>query len=119
MAMILGSYTFAQPPATCTIPAARRRASGIETLGGMAFFSWGVFDAGEEVTLKWRYMSTTMFNAIYALLLADAQVVWDPETGATYNVEIMGFTGEFLHSALATAPNKKNVTLKLVIISKV
>ena len=119
MAMILGSYTFAQPPATCTVPLENRRASFIKTLGGAAFFSWGPFVAGEEVTLKWRYMSTTMINAIYALLLADAQVVWDPETGATYNVEIMGFTGEFLHSALATAPNKKNVTLKLVIISKV
>lgn len=119
MAMTLGSYTFAQPPLTCTIPLKQRRASDIDTLGGTAFFSWGPFLAGQEVEIKWRWMATTMFDAIYALLVADAQVVWDPENGSTYNVEITSFTGDYHLSAYAAAANKKNVVLKLVIISQV
>jgi len=118
MAMTLGSYTFAQPPRTCTIPLKERRCKDIDTLGGAAFFSWGPFLAGQKIEIGWRWMSTTMFNAIYALLVADAQVVWDPENGSTYNVEITGFTGEYHHSTYATAANKKNVSLKLTIISQ-
>lgn len=60
-----------------------------------------------------------MFDAIYALLIADAQVVWDPETGDTYNVGITGFTGDYHLSTYSAAANKKDVTLKLTIISQV
>lgn len=118
MAMTLGSYTFAQPPLTCTIPLKQRRASSVDTLGGVEFFSWGPFLEGQPIEIKWRWMATTMFNAIYALLIADAQVPWDPENGSTYNVEITGFTGDYHLSTYSAAANKKNVTLKLTIISQ-
>ena len=117
--MSLGAYTFTQPPLTCTIPLENRRCKDIDTLGGTAFFSWGPFIAGQKIEIKWRWMSTTMFDAIYALLIADAQVVWDPETGDTYNVEIAGFTGDYHLSTYSAAENKKNVTLKLTIMSQV
>ncbi|MBW2591842.1 MAG: hypothetical protein JRE58_02360 [Deltaproteobacteria bacterium] len=116
--MTLGVYTFTQPPLTCTIPQAARRCKNIDTLGGTAFFSWGPFLPGQKIEIKWRWMSTTMFDAIYALLIADAQVVWDPENSHTYNVEITGFTGDYHLSAYAAAANKKNVKLKLTIMSQ-
>ena len=117
--MTLGAYTFTQPPRTCTIPLENRRCKDIDTLGGAAFFSWGPFIGGQKIEIKWRWMSTTMFDALYALLIADAEVVWDPETGDTYNVEITGFTGDYHLSTYAAAENKRNVTLKLTIISQV
>ena len=116
--MSLGSYTFTQPPRTCTIPLEKRRCKDIDTLGGAAFFSWGLYVEGQKIEIKWRWMSTTMFNAIYALLVADAHVVWNPETGNTYNVEITGFAGDYHLSAYPGAANKKNVTLKLTIMSQ-
>ena len=119
MAMTLGSYTFTQPARTCTIPLENRRCKDIDTLGGVAFFSWGPFIEGQKIEIKWRWMATTMFDAIYALLVADDQVVWDPETDDTYNVEITGFTGEYHLSTYSAAANKKNVVLKLTIMSQV
>lgn len=117
--MSLGSYTFTQPPRSCTPPLKKRRCKDVETLGGVAFFSWGLFVEGQKIDIKWRWMSTTMFNSVYALLVADAQVVWDPETGDTYNVEITGFIGDYHLSTYAGAANKRNVILKLTIISQV
>ena len=115
----LGSYTFVQNPDYCTQPLKKRRCNDLETLGGMAFFSWGLFVEGQEIQMKWKWMATSQFNSLYALLVADAQVVWDPETGDTYNVEIKSLTGDYHLSTYAAAANKKNVVMKLVIISKV
>jgi hypothetical protein len=119
MAMTLGTYTFATGPDFCTQPLYVRRCSSVETYGGSDFISYGVYIAGQPIEVKWGWMLTTMFNAIYALLLADEQVVWDPETGDTYNVEIKSFTGDFFKSTYPAANRKKNVVLKLEIISEV
>jgi len=120
MAMILGSYTFAiNPNEPVPIITEERRGSSLKTMGGVAFFSWGTFIAGQEVKLPWSFMSTTQYGELLTLLTADAQVVWNPENGSTYNVEILSLHGEYHLSAGASAPYRKNVELKLLIMSEV
>lgn len=119
MAMSLGSYTFALNPGRCTMPLERKQASVVETLGGGAYFSWGAFLPGQVIDISWEYMLTTQFDELATLFEADAQVVWDPENGSTYNVEIMSLLGDYHLSAAAAATYKKNVIMKLVIISEV
>jgi len=120
MALTLGSYTFAiNPNEPVPIIAEERRGSAIKTLGGVAFFSWGSFQAGQEIKLPWSFMSTTQYDELSALLTADAQVVWDPENGSTYNVEILSLNGEYHLSAGADAAYRKNVELKLLIMLEV
>lgn len=120
MAMTLGSYTFAiNPNEPVPIVSEERRGLAIKTFGGVEFFSWGTFIAGKEIKLPWSFMSTAQYNQLLALLVADAQVVWDPENGSTYNVEILSLHGEYHLSAAAGAAYRKNVELKLLILSEV
>jgi len=120
MAMTLGSYTFAiNPNEPVPIITEERRGSSIKTLGGVAFYSWGTFIAGQEIVLPWSFMPTAQYGELLSLLTADAQVVWDPENGSTYNVEILSLNGEYHLSAGAGAAYRKNVEMKLLIISEV
>lgn len=120
MAMTLGTYTFAiNPNEPVPILSEERRGRSLKTLGGIAFFSWGTFIAGQEILLPWSFMPTAQYAELLALLNADAQIVWDPENGATYNVEILSLAGEYHLSAGAAAAYRKNVKLKLLIISEV
>ena len=120
MAMILGAYTFAiNPNEPVAIITQERRGTSLKTLGGAAYISWGSFTAGQEVDLPWSFMPTAMYAELLALLVADAQLVWDPENGSTYNVEILSLSGEYHLSASAGAAYRKNVTLKLLIMSEV
>ncbi|MBW2154596.1 MAG: hypothetical protein JRH18_23420, partial [Deltaproteobacteria bacterium] len=116
--MSLGSYTFYRNPETCTYPQKRKRASAIETLGGVAYFSWGCVLPGQPLGLKWPGMETTMFDELMTLFEADVQVPFDPDVGlgTTYNVEIQSLLGEFLAPYSGAAEYKKNVELKLVIM---
>ena len=119
--MSLGSYTFYRNPETCTYPQKHKRASVLETLGGVAYFSWGAFQAGQIIELYWPGMETTMFEELMTLFEADTQVVFDMDVGLgiTYNVEVLSLLGDFLAPYSGAAAIKKNVTMKLVIISEV
>lgn len=120
MAMTLGAYNFAiNPNEPVSIITHERRTSSVKTLGGIEFFSWGSFLPGQEITLPWSFMPTAMYTSLLGLLTANAQVVWDPENGSTYNVEILSLNGEYHLSAGAGAAYRKNVELKLLIMSQV
>ena len=120
MAMTLGAYTFAiNPNEPVSIITQERRASSIKTLGGIAFFSWGALLPGQEILLPWSFMTTAQYNSLHGLLTADAQVVWDPENGSTYNVEILSLKGEYHLDAGAGAAYRKNVEMVLLIMSAV
>jgi len=118
--MVLGSYTFVLNPLdSVPVITKKKRAAVIDTLGGGAYFSWGTFLAGQIIPLKWKNCPTAQFSQFQTLLEADAQVVWTPENGSTYNVEIMSLTGDYHFSAAGGAAYRQNVVMKLVIISKV
>jgi len=120
MAMQLGSYTFTQNPCEpMPVITEERRAESIKTLGGVAFFSWGTFIAGQEVPLNWTSMPTAQYTQLLSLLNADVQLVWDPENGSTYNVEILSLSGDYHLDASAGAAYRKNVIMTLLIISEV
>jgi len=120
MAMILGGYTFALNPLDIVPVVSKvKRAAALDTLGGVAYFSWGTFYEGQIVPLKWNQCSTAQFNSLKTLFENDAEVVWNPEDGNTYNVEILSLTGDFHFSASGSAPYRKNVVMQLIIMSKV
>jgi len=117
--MVIGAYTFAKNPSAATIPKKQRNAHEIETLGGVAFFSWGASLAGVIVTLKWDYMLTAQFNSIQSLLEADAQTTFQPGNGVTYNVQLLRLNGEYFLDNTAAAELRRDVTLEMIIISQV
>ena len=125
MTMELGTYTFETDPQECTQPIKNRRCDDIETFGGVAFFSWGLFIEGEVIKMKWPACSTGQYNSLRALFYADEQVVWAPDAGDSsagtieYNVEIKSLKGDYHMSKKANAPFRKDVELELVIISEV
>ena len=120
MAMTLGAYTFAiNPNEPVSVITQERRANAVKTLGGIAFFSWGSVQPGQEILLPWSFMPTAQYTSLHDLLAADAQIVWDPENGSTYNAEILSLKGEYHLFAGAAAAYRKNVELKLLIISEV
>lgn len=120
MAMTLGGYTFALNPLdSVPVIGKEKRASVIDTLGGVAYFSWGLFQEGQIVPLKWNKCSTAQFNQLKTLYEANAEIVWDPENGNTYNVEIISLTADYHFSAGAGASRRKNIVMKLIIISQV
>jgi len=119
MAMTLGGYTFTQNPCEpLPVITEERRAQAEKTLGGAEFFSWGSFIAGVELELYWTSMPTGQYGDLLTLLKADAKVVWNPENGSTYNVQILSLNGQYHLSAAAAATWRKQVKLKLVIISQ-
>jgi len=121
MPMTLGAYTFVAEPSDFDIPKKERRAAALETYGGVAFYSWGALQAGQEIILKWSACPTAQFDELQALLEADAEIVWDPDIDSSiaFNVEILELTGAYHMSRLGSAEYRKNVNLKLVIISEV
>lgn len=120
MAMQLGSYTFTQNPCEpMPVITEERRAKSIKTLGGVAFFSWGSFIEGQQVPLKWTSMPTAQYTQLLSLFNADSELVWDPENGSTYNVEILSLKGDYHLSTGAGAPYRKNVEMALLIMSEV
>lgn len=117
--MELGTYTFDRNPTNIPIIKPEKRSAALKTLSGVAYYSFGTFQPGQIVTLTWTIMRTTQWDELQTLNEADEAVVFDPETGSTYNVEIMGLLGEFVVSTAAAQPWKKNVQLSLLILSEV
>ena len=125
MTMSLGSYTFEKDPQYCTPPQKARRCNDIETFGGVSFFSWGLFPAGQEIIMKWPACSTDQYNSFRNLLYDDVQIEWDPDLGdssagsPTYYVQIKSLDGDYHMSKKADAAHRKDVELKMIIISEV
>lgn len=117
--MTLGTYTFTMNPAGCTLPIVRRRSQPVETISGVEVFNWGTIIAGSRIVLTWEFCPTTQFDSLEVLLVADAQVVFNPETGTSYNVEILSLNGAIHIDPTASAAHRKDVTMELLIISVV
>ena len=117
--MTLGGYTFTLNPEKCDIPVKEKRSSTVKTLGGAAYFSWGTFIPGTVVKLKWSYMPTAMFSAIETKHNADAEIVFVPGSGTSYNIEIQNLKGAWFIDQTAGAQFRRNVELELVIMSEV
>lgn len=117
--MVLGAYTFSWNPEKCTVPRETKSSSVVETYGGAVYFSWGTLIAGQKINLEWDWLQEAQWDELQTLLEADAEVVWDPQTGPTYNVEIAGLKGDYQDKSLIDADYRRNVVLSLVIISEV
>jgi len=117
--MILDGYTFTLNPESCEMPIKEKRASSIKTLEGAAYFSWGAILAGTIIKLKWKFMSIAMFAQLETKNENDAQVVFNPGSGTSYNVEIQNLKGAWFLDQTVGAQFRKDVELELVIMSEV
>ena len=112
-----GQCTVWRNPNKFTIPNKTKFSSSIETYGGIAYFSWGMFTAGQKIKLEWDWYDSASFDSLQTLLEDDEQKVWDPQTGTTYTVEMIKLDGKYLESALLDAPWRRDVVLELLIRS--
>ena len=117
--MSLGTYTFAHNPSGMTLVKQRRVVNPIETLGGLEIFSFGIYYAGQIVTVKWNYIPVAVWLELVSLEAADASKVFTPGDGHSYNVQILSLNGEYLADTAASATWRKNVELVLMIESLV
>ena len=117
--MTLGGYTFWRNPDQFDIPRERRYTAQVDTYAGSAFFSWGTFIEGQTIVLSWEWMDETMWDQLQTLLEGDAQIVWDPKDGNTYNVQMTRLDGAYVENALLDAPWRKSVKVELSIRSVV
>ena len=115
--MSLGTYTFALNPTDLTLLKPRRIIHPVETLGGVETLSFGVFYAGQRVTLRWNYMTSSQWASLVDLEDDDASKVFTPGDGHTYNVQILSLNGEYYLETATSAAWRKNVELNLIIES--
>jgi hypothetical protein len=118
-AISLGSYTFAMNPTDMSMLKPKRVVQAQETVTGIQTLSFGMFYAGQVVTLKWNYIPVAVWIALLSLEDDDAGKVFVPGDGHTYNVQIMRLHGEYFIDQAASATWRKNVELTLVIESLV
>lgn len=121
--MTLGTLTFTRNPSDMTVLTPERASATVKTYTSVAFFSWGVSIVGKEIELVWSYMPIAMYNDLAEIFAAAAGVVFDPDddNSTTYNVEVTGLDGKYLltHSVTDGAGNRKDVRLRLLILSEV
>jgi hypothetical protein len=117
--MSLGSYTFDRNPVQFDVPKKIKYSANVSTYSGESYFSWGTGIAGQRITLEWDWMTSTAFDQFQSILEEDAQKVWDPKSGSTYNVEVLSLDGKYVESSLLDAPWRRDVKLSLLIRSEV
>jgi hypothetical protein len=121
--MVLGDYTFdSNPSAVDGIIQEGKSIASVKTYTSVAVFSWGLMCAGSEILLAWDYMTTEMYDYLYALFAADEAIVFDPQDGSskTFNVEITDLTGKYhLYLNGGTDRNRRDVKMTLLILSEV
>ena len=117
--MTLGAYTFWRNPVSFDVPRKVKYSANVKTFEGDAYYSWGTELAGQKIVLEWDWMTDTAFDEFQTLLEDDETKVWDPQTGSTYNVEILKLDGAYVESSLLDAPWRKSVKLELLIRSEV
>lgn len=117
--MSLGGYTFERNPSDMTVIKNGKIISSVLTYSSVAVFSWGTYIIGKTLDLRWKGMSLTQFNQLQALYEADVSVVFFPDidSGTTYTVEIMKFTGDYHLSQSDAADYRVNVEMDLLILS--
>lgn len=117
MAMELGNLTFNEwVPDDYTNPLPVRATAAAQTNGGTAFYSWGIYEVGQTITIKWDAMSKTLFDSLVSLFRADAATTWKPENGYSYGVQILDIDG-----ALVTTQDnayRQSITLTLLVLTR-
>lgn len=122
--MVLGGLVLPIETDLSPIIKPKRHTSKVQTLEGVAFFSFGVTIKGRDVTIKWDGMTATQYDQIQALVEADTEVPWVPVSGeaTSYTVEIEDFTGEYHSNLYGTTTRwggtayRKKCELKLLIM---
>ena len=117
--MIIGGYTLLENPEEYPDIIPQKSTATLNTYGGAAFFSFGLFTAGQILSYKWPYMSVTDFDAINTIYQSDLPVLFDPEDGRgeTYSVEIISpFDGKYFVDPSQDQEYRKDVTLLLFIV---
>lgn len=120
--MVLGTHTFIKQPKTMTMIQKDRETATVQTYSNVALFSWGASIVGKVIEIGWPVMATSEYTSFQTIYEADAQIVFDPQDGKskTYNVEVLSLDGEYLvHLSDASGHIRKNVKLKLLIMSEV
>ena len=117
--MTLGAHTFWRNPVKCTIPQKDKFSSFVRTYDSVAYFSWGSSIEGREIEMEWPWMTSGEYADLITLVESDTQMVWDPQTGTTYNVELTYLEGAYVQSSLLDAEWRNDVILRLVILSEV
>lgn len=113
----IGDLTFAIDPNLMSIPESKKSVATVETYTGSVIFQWGAILEGVEIELKWKWMDLTFYNALRTKYLTTDSYVWDPDTGDTYNVIIVGLDGAYFEEALGKIIYRKDITLRMSIRS--
>jgi hypothetical protein len=115
--MALGSYTFYWNPDRWDEPREAKSSSVLNTYSSVAYFSWGLLLPGKRILLEWNWMLVDQWNQLRAIYEADVPVIWDPENGNLYNVEVMNLDGQLAEVVGIAGQRRENVKVSLVIIS--
>jgi hypothetical protein len=120
MRMVLGNYIFSRNPNRCGLLTPVRHTATVQTYGGVAFFSWGLMTIGKQVRLEWDLCEDAQYNAMEALYLTDAPVLWNPKDGSgkSYSVEITVFEAQLFMYLKAKPHWLKNVQMDLLILDE-
>lgn len=116
--MTLDGYRFPWNPEKCTVPRPEKAVAVVTTYTSAAVFSWGMILPGKEIELTWEWMELDQWNALDTIYQDDSSVVWYPDDGFAYIVEILSLVGEYVVGAEIEAPRRENIVLRLVIISR-
>lgn len=123
MPMKLGDYVLPYYPSGFTIPRPERSNAYLETYSSVKHFDWGFFWAGKIIDLQWNFMPSEQFDNLDEIFQEGEEIVWDPGISgldATYNVQILDFTGDFHESAESgTEIWRQNCRMPLLILSEV
>lgn len=118
---VLGTYTFVKQPTGITFIQKDKSIAYTSTYTSVATFSWGLSYIGKVIEVSWNYMSTTQYDSLQTLYVADVPVVFDPQDGEakTFNVDIISLNGDY-HVQLsdATGHMRKDVKMQLLILSE-
>jgi hypothetical protein len=117
--MSLGSYSFDRDPTVVTIPESQKRVATVDTYSGGAVFQWSAVIQGLPIELDWKGMTVAQYNQLRTLYLSSDEVVWDPNTGTTYNVIVQDLMGTYFEGDFGSGGYRKNVKMVLNIRSVV
>ena len=114
----LGDLTFTFNPDLQDIPQKRKTVSAVGTYTDSAVFQWPALWPGAIINLGWDWMPDAQYDALYALYLSDAKIVYDPDTGGDkYSVIVMDMTGKYFEVVQADSTYRKDVKMTLQVRS--
>lgn len=117
--MVLDSYTFPENPQEMSLIESKKTIATVETYVGSAIFQWPAEIQGKLVILKWDNISETFYSNLRSKYVSTSTVVFNPQTGTSYNVIVEELIGEYIQYGIEDIPHRKDVELTLNIRSTV